>query len=198
MSKTRMKERQQARQQDRQRRQLITRLAIIAGVAVLMGGIGYLIWQGSQPAPGREDWEKIPTQEGVHIESGDPYDPWSTDPPTSGYHYGDPMQPARAGFFEEAMRDENLVHSLEHGYVIIWYDCSDMSDAECQTLKDGVESVVKATNTFKVLGMPREGMETPIIAVSWGMMYKQEVFNKEALVAFVEANREKSPEPLAP
>jgi hypothetical protein len=41
-------------------------------------------------------------------------------------------------------------------------------------------------------------MEAPVIAVSWGKMYKQEVLNEEGLIAFVEANRERSPEPTAP
>jgi hypothetical protein len=198
MSKTRMKERQVARQQSRQRRQLIIKVATVLGAAVIVGGIAYLIWAGAQPAPGREEWEEIPIQEAIHIESGESYEPYNSDPPTSGYHYGTPMQPTNAGFFEEALPDENMVHSLEHGYVILWYDCTDMSDEECAALKDGIRDVIEQTETYKVVGMPREGMDTPIIAVSWGMMYKQETLNEEGLIAFVNANRERSPEPNAP
>jgi hypothetical protein len=199
MSKTRLKERQAARQQNRQRRKLITQIATVLGAAIIVGGIAYLIWAGSQPAPGRDEWEEIPTQEAIHIDEGNvEYEPWNSDPPTSGYHLGNPMQPTRAGFFEESIPDENLVHSLEHGYVILWYDCSQVSVTECTTIKDGLRSVVEATETYKVVAMPREVMETPIIAVSWGMMYKQSALNEEALISFVNANRERSPEPNAP
>jgi hypothetical protein len=197
MSKTRMKERQAARQQNRQRRQLIIKVATVLGAAVLVGGIAYLIWAGAQPAPGREDWEVIPTQEGIHIESGASYEPYNSDPPTSGYHYLTPVKPANAGFYEEALPDENMVHSLEHGYVMIWYDCGSVSDTECTTMKEGIKNVIDATETFKVIAMPRENMATPIIAVSWGMMYKQEALDEEGLIAFVEANRQRSPEPNA-
>jgi hypothetical protein len=198
MSKTRMKERQQARLQDRQRRQMVIRIATVLGAAVIVGGIAYLIWRGAQPAPGRAEWEDIPIQEPIHIESGDEYEPYNSDPPTSGYHYGSPMQPTEAGFFEQALPDENMVHSLEHGYVILWYDCADMSEEACAALKEGIKNVIEETETYKVVGMPREGMEAPVIAVSWGKMYKQEVLNEEGLIAFVEANRERSPEPTAP
>jgi hypothetical protein len=199
MSKTRMKERQQARQQDRKRRQMIIRIATVLGAAVIVGGIAYLIWRGAQPVPGSQDWEKFEIQEPVHIDESDVEpEPWNTDPPTSGYHLGNPMQPTRAGFFEEAIPDENLVHSLEHGYVILWYDCSQVSETECEAMKEGLRNVIEATETYKVVAMPREGMETPIIAVSWGVMYKQAELDEERLIAFVNANRERSPEPNAP
>jgi hypothetical protein len=95
------------------------------------------------------------------------------------------------------MPDENLVHSLEHGYVILWYDCTQVEESECTRIQDGLRNVISATGTFKVIAMPREGMDAPVIATSWGMMYKQQTFDEGALTAFVEANRNKAPEPMA-
>lgn len=40
--------------------------------------------------------------------------------PTSGDHYPSWIS---KGFYDEPRPDGNLVHSLEHGYIIIWYDC---------------------------------------------------------------------------
>jgi hypothetical protein len=108
------------------------------------------------------------------------------------------MQPTTAGFYDDSIPDENLVHSLEHGYIILWYDCGQVAEAECDIIKAGLRNVVEETGTYKVVAMPRESMDAPIIAVSWGVMYKQEDLDEDLLVAFVETNREKAPEPNAP
>lgn len=186
-----------ARQEEKRRRQMIYRGLIALVIVAVLGGIAYFVWSSAQPPLGSADWIAIPTQEGIHIETGATYEPYNSDPPTSGAHYGDPPQPAPAGFYDTAMPDENMVHSLEHGYVIIWYDCTQVSEDECTSIKEGLQNVITATNTFKVVAMPREGMDAPIIATSWGMMYTQETLDTDRLIAFVKANRNKAPEPMA-
>jgi hypothetical protein len=202
MAKTKAQRR--ARQEQKKRQRIITFASIGVGVVVLIGIIVLIVRNssGAGTATGGDDgssqWETIPTQPGVHIETGDPYQPWNSDPPTSGYHYGQPMQPAKAGFYDTALPDENMVHSLEHGYIILWYQCGQLSDADCTAMKQGLKDVIQATGTYKVVAMPREKMTVPVIAVSWGKMYKQSEFDKDKLIAFVKANRENSPEPDAP
>ena len=44
---------------------------------------------------------------------------YKTDPPTSGAHY---IQPAAWGTSESEIPDEQLVHNLEHGGVVITYN----------------------------------------------------------------------------
>jgi len=48
---------------------------------------------------------------------------YETVPPSSGKHFASPITPARA-FYSASDRPvlENLVHNLEHGYTIVWYD----------------------------------------------------------------------------
>jgi hypothetical protein len=48
---------------------------------------------------------------------------YSTVPPTSGEHFVSPEYPARQ-FYTASDRPkmENLVHNLEHGYTVLWYD----------------------------------------------------------------------------
>ncbi len=191
------KAQRKARQAEKKRQQLIIRGLVGLIVLGVIVGIAYWVWLSMQPLVGSEEWTAIPTQEPVHIETGVEYEPYNTNPPTSGAHYGDPMQPATAGFYEAARPDENLVHSLEHGYVIIWYDCAQVTEQECEDIQTGLKQVIDATASYKIIVMPRENMEAPIIATSWGMMYKQETLDRDKLVAFVKANREKSPEPGA-
>ena len=48
---------------------------------------------------------------------------YDTVPPSSGKHFATPIVPARA-FYTADDRPvlETLVHNLEHGYTIVWYD----------------------------------------------------------------------------
>jgi hypothetical protein len=48
---------------------------------------------------------------------------YDTIPPSSGKHFASPQVPARA-FYTATDRPvlETLVHNLEHGYTIVWYD----------------------------------------------------------------------------
>lgn len=47
---------------------------------------------------------------------------YTTVPPSSGEHHGEPEYPARA-FYTATDRPalESLVHNLEHGYTVLWY-----------------------------------------------------------------------------
>ena len=61
-------------------------------------------------------------------------------PPSSGSHWSAPAFPARA-FYTERDRPEmeQLVHNLEHGYTILWYDDT-IQGAQLDALKDIAES----------------------------------------------------------
>ena len=80
--------------------------------------IGLLIWlfiESSKPIPG----QRLDSEGRDHVDIGTKVD-YKTNPPTSGKHYGDWV---RSGFYSEPKDDRNLVHSLEHGYVIMSYNC---------------------------------------------------------------------------
>jgi len=46
---------------------------------------------------------------------------YNSNPPTSGPHF--PVW-AKPGVYDRFISDGYLIHSMEHGYIIIWYDCS--------------------------------------------------------------------------
>lgn len=46
---------------------------------------------------------------------------YNSDPPTSGPHF--PIW-AKRGIYDRLISDGYLIHSMEHGYVILWYDCT--------------------------------------------------------------------------
>ena len=61
---------------------------------------------------------------------------YTSAPPDSGPHYGAPAAFERKFYtVDDTPEIERLVHNLEHGYTILWYDPS-ISDADLDTLED--------------------------------------------------------------
>ncbi|MGH2522183.1 MAG: DUF3105 domain-containing protein, partial [Anaerolineales bacterium] len=136
-----------------------------------------------------------------HIQPGEPHEPYNSDPPTSGAHYA---QPANAGFYTEAPPDEHLVHSLEHGYVVIWYNCQNLTTEACEQLQANIEAVMQKagdspiTHTPKLIAVPRPTMDTELALTTWGRLDKFDTFDEERILNFIRAFRDKAPEPNVP
>ena len=113
-----------------------------------------------------------------------------TDPPTGGPHYANS---ASAGFYEAPIDDGLLMHSLEHGYVIVWFDCAQIDN--CQIVENQISDVV--TSGPKLIGMPRAGMETPIALTSWDRIERLDGYDESAIRRFIRDNLNRSPEPDA-
>ncbi len=89
----------------------IIAIVIIISIAVL----GFWVFNETKPKPGT-----LLTDEGrTHVEIGTDVQ-YGTNPPTSGNHYA---QWTKWGIYDTPKDDRNLVHSLEHGYVIMYYNC---------------------------------------------------------------------------
>ena len=180
------------RRRARHRRQLILRLSWGVVAALVVAGLGYVGWQTLQPRPG----VSVPVMASTrHIEIGEQHEPYNNDPPTSGPHYA---QPAEAGFYDEALPDEQLVHNLEHGYVIIWYNCAKLDEAACNELKTKIKSIINEVNNVKVIASPRDSIDVPVATTSWGRLLKMETFDVAQARSFYKTNLNRSPEPGAP
>jgi hypothetical protein len=82
---------------------------------VLIGG-GFWLFKGeSKELPGKE----ISDMGRDHVPDGTEVG-YNSEPPTSGSHYKEWI---KAGVYDNPIRDGHLVHSLEHGYIIISYNC---------------------------------------------------------------------------
>jgi uncharacterized protein DUF3105 len=173
------------------------------GAALLfVAMIGYLVWKQAQPIPAiPRTGEDVPIQGANHIPVGQPHEPYNSNPPTSGPHYA---TPAEAGFYDAAPPDEQLVHDLEHGYVIIWYNCSKLSDSQCRQLKSQIQQVMGSagnsliTNTPKLIGVPRTNMETQLALTTWGRLDKFDSFDSQRILNFIKVFRDTAPENNVP
>jgi hypothetical protein len=68
---------------------------------------------------------------------------YDNNPPASGPHYSaGGVAPVQPGFYDEALNVEQWVHNLEHGSIVLLYDCggdcSDETKAQLQDLFDSV------------------------------------------------------------
>ncbi len=100
----------------------------------LIAVVAFLIWlfiESSKPLPGT----KVADLGRGHVSIGEKVD-YNSNPPTSGKHYADWV---KAGVFEAEKDDRNLVHSLEHGYVIISYNCDKQISLIPEALAHGIE-----------------------------------------------------------
>jgi hypothetical protein len=110
-------------------------------------------------------------------------------PPAGGEH--NPVW-QNCGFYEDPIRDENAVHSLEHGAVWIAYS-PDLPQDEVETLRD------LAQNQTYILVSPYEDLPSPVVATAWGKQLQLDSADDPDLERFVGAFRQgpDTPEPGA-
>ena len=112
------------------------------------------------------------------------------DPPAGGDH--DPV-PAPAGFYDatDVPADGHLVHSLEHGFVIVWY----RPEPAPSTTLDGLRDLARRDRW--VLVAPRPSMPTPLAATAWHrrLLCPESAAGPGGPIAtFVDSFRDKGPE----
>jgi hypothetical protein len=124
---------------------------------------------------------------------------YNSNPPAGGMHYATSW---KANFYQEsdlaslpANPEGYLVHSLEHGYVIFWYNC-DLS-TDCEGLKATIQQVMDETGGTKLIAFPWTEMEVPLAMTSWGQILKFSEPDAKQMVQFVQRNRYRAPEPNA-
>lgn len=186
---------------DRRRRQKRSaNLGVTLLFAAIIALVGYLVWNS---IGNRLLGERFPPYgAGVHVPNGNPLEPYRTDPPTSGPHYAGAMQ---EGFYEEdsqqVLTTPNpqgfIVHSMEHGYIIFWYNCNLVTEADCEALKTGIRSVMEGVDNFKVIAWPWPSLTAPVVATSWGYMLTMETWDAALAAQFYETNLNQAPEPFA-
>ncbi|CAN5577352.1 hypothetical protein BH20ACT21_BH20ACT21_21140 [soil metagenome] len=103
-------------------------------------------------AAGCNDVEQFAEQSRDHIDVGAEHDPYNSTPPTSGPHYGTPADP---GFYPNPLEPEQLVHNLEHGQLVIWYDPQASASAV-----EGIQALVEDANSRA----QRAGFVEPLLA----------------------------------
>jgi hypothetical protein len=102
---------------------------------------------------------------------------YETTPPTSGDHY---EQPADAGFYTSPVAEEQLVHNLEHGQIVIWYD----PGAPEEVIAD-IEEVTRQ-EALATVAVPYEGLDEPrnLALTAWGASQSCEAVSQDVVDSF--------------
>lgn len=159
----------------------------IIGIIMAAGFIyGLVIWSikdGQQERPG----QAIAIQGQQHIDVGATHPEYNSNPPTSGWHYA---EPAEKRIYENELPDEQVIHNLEHGE--IWISYKDV-DSDTKTKLENIGRRYPQS----VIVTPRAKNDGKIVLASWGRLQTLEQFDETAIVNFIKANKNKSPEPFA-
>ncbi len=185
----------------------------IIGVIILLVGFGawWVIKESSKPLPGkivgdqgrkhvsRVEWEKFK---------------YNSNPPTSGPH---DTEWIKKGIYDTPQGEGNLVHSLEHGYIILHYSCNvgsskiktqsvklgtesaQLSDEiwnsqECNGFKKQLSDIAEKNKIWKLIVVPRPQLDAPIALTAWTRIDKMENVDKDRINRFIDAYRDHGPE----
>jgi len=111
---------------------------------------------------------------------------YTVEPPTGGDHLSPSVGP---GIYQgqNVPPDGVLVHSLEHGYVILWFRDATVLDV----VREAAEEHPRDT-----IVVERPSLSVPVAATAWGHRLLCDPADAPALADFVETRRNKAPEKI--
>jgi len=182
MMKQRREERLRYAEKQR-RQQLLTRIGLGVLAVVLVGAIGFGIYNWNQ----RRVDAKFPDGTVTYTNLARDHDStiplhYDQSPPVGGHH--NPV-PQTCGFYSQPIYNEHGVHSLEHGAVWITYS-PDLPQDQIDHLKQLAES------QSYILVSPYPGLDSPVVASSWGHQLKLDSATDSRLDQFIKVFRNSS------
>lgn len=177
----------------------------LGGAAILIAAVVMvtLRWPGSPqatlearplPAHGDQsmlrDVQSFPEEGLQHVAQGMPIE-YGTSPPTSGSHY---PHATPAGFYTETPPLGNLVHSLEHGAVVIYYHSRGLSAETEQSLRAFVQAHRNPWASVVVAPNPEPDPQFPYILTAWTKMLKMKEYDVKVVRAFLAEYLGRGPE----
>jgi len=135
-----------------------------------------------------------PVADSRHVPEGTALS-YCTNPPSSGRHY-----PVWAAFQEYAAPVEApyLVHSMEHGAVVLFYRCDTGCPdvvAELRRIRDATpkDPACRDVNA-RVILLPSTTIPTRVAAAAWGATYTADCVDAPSLEGFLRERYAKGPE----
>lgn len=136
-----------------------TAIAVVVVLAVLLPQVVDQAREANapEPSPGAADLALVELYEDVktdHLDKGVRLD-YPENPPVGGSHDEEWLQ---CGVYRKPVREENAIHSLEHGTIWITYKPG-LSRAELRTLADALPD--------KGILSPFEDMDSEVVITAW-------------------------------
>lgn len=173
------------------------RIVAIVGFLVV-GVIAVLIAVIAASGPNPFAGDLQPDDGGGHIPSCQP-GAYSSTPPTSGCHLD---TPANWGVYTAPQDQTQLIHNLEHGGIVIWYQPDQLDAVSVDTLADFVTSQTQTGlgGRYKFILTPWAGEalpdDSPIAVTAWRRLLFLGTADLDAIRGFADANYQHAPENL--
>ena len=170
----------------------IQKIGMVVVLLAVVGVVGFGVVKlvGNLGAKGEDFSQPISVMRADHINIGSPLPEYTSNPPSSGPHYG---QIARTGFREEEIPDQHIIHNLEHGDIWIAYHPRVSGD---------IQSQLKKLGGSKVVVTPRQTNDTDIALVAWGRLDSFDITNgvldKQRIEDFIKRYINRGPERVGP
>lgn len=122
---------------------------------------------------------------------------FDTTPPCEGPHYS---SWAAYGVYDAPVPWGYLVHSMEHGGVVIAYSCgADCADVppRLRALYDSYTADPRCSASgvpHRLIVVPAPDLDVPIAAAAWGEIYRATCLDENSLRAFLDAHYARAPE----
>jgi hypothetical protein len=179
--------------QARRKQQNTNSLLIIGGgvlLVIILVAVGLALSRGTaQIGQQIESGVPPPSQ---HINNvTDPHPPYTTNPPTFGYHY---VNPASGGIYQEPLPDEITIHNLEHGFIVIHYR-QDLDPATLTQLTSLARELQQENSCLIMEPRAVDNLPDATIAMTaWNWLLKLETFDAEQIRTFFRGHVGRGPE----
>ena len=152
------------------RRNLDWRLLTLGGILVLglVILVIFLLFGGGGSADASGSGKLQPDAGRLHITEGTQGTGYTSVPATSGQHWSSADSPGPWGVYTTLQPQERMIHNLEHGGIVIWYQSALLSAEDLATLTAFVQQQI-TTEQFKVILTPWGGADFghPIAVTAW-------------------------------
>src|SRR3989344_1061774 len=170
------------------------KIFIIIILVLTVGLTGFVVLNQDNSRPASRLGQQQSDKGRNHIQQEQSYN-YDSDFPTSGPHS---EQPAPWGAYEQVIPDENVIHSMEHGGVVITYNPN--LDEQIVTKIEQLFAKPYSNPKFtpsKAIVMPGSKDDKLIVMRSWNRLIKLDTFNEQTMIDYYLTNVNKSPEPGA-
>src|SRR3972149_3580844 len=185
--------------QRRARRRSFLALFAVVVAALLVGGALFALITGGRDLDSEaalvEDYpypvQMFPPDPGGrrHFAQGETYDSYNSNPPTSGPHTSVAVGP---GVYDEPVPKETAVHNMEHGHVVVWYNCGGgsqpLEEATCGILRQQLAAIVNEAiqDGERVLMTPYGEMDHRIALTAWQFLDTFDEFDDQRVRTFID------------
>lgn len=137
----------------------------------------------------------VPNDGAAHFPTGTDLN-YDHNPPASGPHWPNPAQP---GFYDTTVPTEQWVHNLEHGYIVILFDCRGTCDSVLLQNLQNFAASAPASAIFgyaKIVVTPYDGLpeNALLAAIAWDVQLFLDSFDQAVLLEFFNRYQDQGPE----